>query len=261
MNRRLDSSAKTPENRAGLTENILEPGAGFEPAYSESAARQHLEHLTENMSSERVEVAVATANGKAYYNLVEELKRRRIRYLSLKPTDPIPLQVTAVLTTPHEAPSIKHERVITYSPNQDAGEAVEQALRVEPREKPQTLTAGVDIGKTSGLVILVDGYLRQTGNYTTPEGVVDAIEEAVRRLRPREVTVKLGRSGYRRRVNSAKDSYLDVTEEMRNTLLKRLGDDARVILVDENGTTARAKRLKIKRGERDMTSALDIALR
>lgn len=214
------------------------------------------------MTEEKVEVAVATADGKAYFNLVEELKRRKIRYISLKPTDPIPLKIRMVITTPEETPSIRHGKVIAYSSIENAEKAVDQALKtLQRRETTQVLTVGVDVGKTSGLAILADGDLLHTGNYTTPEGPIDAIEETVHNLKPKEVIIKLGRSGYRHRVDAASGRYLDWTEELRKNLSKRLGDTVKVILVDERDTTTLAKRLKVKRGERDKTSALEIALR
>ncbi len=214
------------------------------------------------MGMEKVEVAVATADGKAYFNLVEELKRRGVCYLSLRPSDSIPLKVRTVITTPEEAPSIRHGNMIVYSSVEDAGRAVDKALQIlKRRENPQTLTIGVDVGKTSGLVILADGDPLHTGNYTAPEGIVAAIEEAIHNLKPRKVVVKLGRSGYRRRVGASRGRFLDGTEELRRSILRRLGENVKVVIVDERDTTTFAKRLKVKRGERDITSALEIALR
>ncbi|MEM3737310.1 MAG: hypothetical protein QXJ75_04410 [Candidatus Bathyarchaeia archaeon] len=206
----------------------------------------------------KAEVAVATTDGKAYFNLVNELKRRGIHYTSLKPTDPIPFTVRAVITTPAEASSIRHGKVITYTSKEDAEKAVERALQNLETSKPPTIIVGVDVGKTSGLAILADGEILHMGNYTTKEDIINAIEKATHSLRPSNVIVKLGKSGYRMTTDGC---YLDGTEELRRELIKRMDCKVKVMLVDERGTTALAKRLKVKRKERDVTSALEIAFR
>ena len=47
----------------------------------------------------KAKVAVATVSGKAYYLIVNELKKANVPFISLTPHEPIPLEIKAVSYT------------------------------------------------------------------------------------------------------------------------------------------------------------------
>jgi hypothetical protein len=53
------------------------------------------------------EIAVATISGKAYYLIVNELKRKNVPFISLMPRQPVPIEVKVVITTEKEKELIK----------------------------------------------------------------------------------------------------------------------------------------------------------
>lgn len=61
----------------------------------------------------KAKIAVATTSGKAYCLIVGELKRKSVPFLSLTPTERIPIEIKAVITTEKEKQSIHQERVLT----------------------------------------------------------------------------------------------------------------------------------------------------
>jgi hypothetical protein len=54
----------------------------------------------------RARVAVATVQGKVYFFVVNELKRRNISFVSLVPGEPVRIEIKAVITTKEESPLI-----------------------------------------------------------------------------------------------------------------------------------------------------------
>ena len=66
----------------------------------------------------RVKVAVVTVQGKAYFLIVDELKRRNIPFYSLIPGETIPIEVKVIITTEKEKPLINHDRILVYNMNQ-----------------------------------------------------------------------------------------------------------------------------------------------
>ena len=71
-------------------------------------------------------VAVATVSGKAYYFIVNELKRRGVPFVSILPTDPVPVWVHVVITTKEERAGMKHKNVLEYK-DEDLAKVVDEA--------------------------------------------------------------------------------------------------------------------------------------
>ena len=67
----------------------------------------------------RAKVAVATVQGKAYFLVVNELRRRNIPFLSLIPGQPVPAEVRVVITTEQEKHLINHEKILIYNPESE----------------------------------------------------------------------------------------------------------------------------------------------
>ncbi len=199
----------------------------------------------------KAKIAVATVSGIAYYKLVNELKRRGIPFLSLKPSDPIPLDIKVVITTEEESSLIKHQEVLTLNEHTNPAALVNEALRrIQGRRNPERVVIGIDPGKTSGLAVLEDGFVLETAVCYTIEDVINKISEVLM-FKPKfsRVIVKIG--------NGA-PFY---TKKLSNMLDKMLPREVEIEIVEEAGTSRFFKEEKYRKRERDVVSAIRIAER
>lgn len=77
----------------------------------------------------KAKIALATVSGKAYYLIVNELKKVNVPFISLTPYEPIPMEVKVVITTEKEFPLINHEKVLVFKDGMDPQALVSQALQ------------------------------------------------------------------------------------------------------------------------------------
>lgn len=185
-------------------------------------------------------VAVVTRDAALYADLVSILRENRVPNLGLLPGDRIPDRVAAVLTSPEEAPEIRHPRLIPVRPETDR-----TALLVDLRtalDQPTSageILFGIDPGPTPGFAVLSAGTVLAEGSLRSPEAVVSLVRQTKRQFPNRtcRVRVGLGDPASRRRiVNSLWPLHLPME------------------LVDERGTTPRGHRRP-----RDAVAARSIA--
>ena len=128
-------------------------------------------------------IAVATVSGKAYFLIVDKLKRKNMAFLSLIPSEPIPIEVKVVITTEKEKPLINHERILVYEEGADPEAVVNEALRiVRGNESYEKIVIGVDPGEIFGLAVLADGKVVETGNCFSVQEVLNKIKNVLKSL-------------------------------------------------------------------------------
>ena len=66
------------------------------------------------MKTDNAKIALATASGKAYYELVRELKQRKIPFVSLMPGDNVSFNIKAVITTQGERHLVNHPHILVF---------------------------------------------------------------------------------------------------------------------------------------------------
>ncbi len=197
------------------------------------------------------EIAVCTTQGRAYYMLVTELKRRGIPFLNLTPFDPIPPTIKAVITTPQEKVQIRFSRVIIYNVDEDPASAIDQALQpTGGKTEYERLVVGLDPGKTVGLAIVGDGNLIESSTSSSPEEAANAVMKALEEFKAKTKVVKVG------------DGVREYQRRLLSLLDHMLPPDVRLESVAERGTT-RDIGLSPRRGRlsRDARSAIRISMR
>ena len=185
-----------------------------------------------------VSLAISTLDGRIYYELSSELKRRWVPFLSLKPDDPIPLDVEVVITTSNEKGKIKHPRVSIYDGN--ASRTVERALELA-HGGYSSLIVGLDPGKRTGVVVMADGQMIRGWTEQDIRTAMDSVLDAIGRYSAPKKLVRVG----------------DAIDKSRLAeLVIRLPYGIGLELVSEKGTTA-----PNGGSAADILSAMKIALR
>lgn len=199
----------------------------------------------------KAKIAVATVSGKAYYLIVDELKRKNIPFISLIPNEPIPAEIKATITTKKEQHLIQHEKILTYEDGTNPEALVDEALQiVQGREHYEKVAIGVDPGDVFGLAVLADGKVIKTDNCFSIEETSDKIKNILKNLEKTQITsisVKIG------------DGVSVYKEKLLLALDDALPSHVSLESVGEAGTDRYLKENKHRRGLRDIVSAIRIA--
>ncbi len=198
----------------------------------------------------KAEIAVATVSGKAYYLLVNELKRRDISFLSLTPQEVVPLDLSVVLTTEKESGLIRHPNILVFEYGKDPAVVVDEAVKVRRgKECYDTVIIGVDPGKTTGIAVLADADVLDAFTVSGSRRAVRSIVELSKRVGARENTVKVG------------DGAPIYSRELLHLLDKNLSEDYTIETVIEAGTNRSFNKDTHRKVAKDAMAAVRIAER
>ena len=199
----------------------------------------------------KAKIAVATVSGKAYYLIVNELKRKNVPFLSLTPNDPIPIEIRVVITAEGEQHLISHEKILVYHEGLEPEALVNEALQiVQGKEYYEKIVIGVDPGEVFGLAVLADGKVIETGNCFSVEETLNKIRNILRNLGKTPITsasVKVG------------DGVPAYKEKLLRVLDYALPPNVMLESVSEAGTDRYLSETQHRRGLRDIVSAIRIA--
>ncbi len=196
----------------------------------------------------KAKIAVATVSGRAYYQLVRELNRKRLPFLSLKPWDPIPLHIKVVITTREESHQVSHPQILLFEQESNPESIVDEAiLLVQGKRGYEKVVVGVDPGKTHGIAILGDSKILTTLTSSNTEDAVRLVLDSLKRF-PAEVRVV--------RVGNGPPEY---TKGLLNSLDKDLPKETLMEIVSETGTSRLTNKSVNRRVLKDAVSAIKIA--
>ncbi|MEM2971852.1 MAG: hypothetical protein QW270_05465 [Candidatus Bathyarchaeia archaeon] len=199
----------------------------------------------------KARIAIATVSGKAYYLIVNELKRRNIPFLSLTPKDPIPIEVKVVITTKEEKHLINHEKILVYQDSIEPETLVNEALQIiQGKDYYEKIVIGIDPGEVFGLAVLADGKVVETGNCYSVNETLNKVEKTLKSFGKSQMTftsVKVG------------DGTPLYKEKLLRALDKALPSNVILESVSEAGTDRYLSEAGHRRGLRDIVSAIRIA--
>ncbi|UCE29104.1 MAG: hypothetical protein JSV85_07610 [Candidatus Bathyarchaeota archaeon] len=202
------------------------------------------------MKASNEKIALATASGKAYYELVKELKQRKIPFVSLKPGDVVPFSIKVVITTQGERHLVNHSDILVFEGKMKPTPIVDEAIRIaQGKQSYDRVIVGIDPGKTFGIALLADGRVLETATGSSLEETVDIVLELLGRTPAMVDVVKVG--------NGA-PLY---AEGLVHSLDKSLPKEAVIETISEVGTSHFTREIVHQRGSRDMMSAIKIAER
>jgi hypothetical protein len=198
----------------------------------------------------KAKIAVATVSGRAYYELVNELKRKHLSFSSLKPWEPIPLDIKVVITTKEESQQISHPQIVLFESGSNPESAVDKAiLIVQGKRNYERVVVGVDPGKTYGIALLGDDKVLET---RTSSILGDAVNLIVDRLKRFPAMVRMVRVG---------NGPPEYTKRLICSLSEELPEEVMIEIVGEAGTSHLMGESANRRGLRDAVSAIEIARR
>ena len=196
----------------------------------------------------KAKIAVATVNGRAYYLLVTELQRKRLPFLSLKPWDPVPLDVKVVLTTKEESHQVSYPQILVFEQGSNPESVVDHALLiVKGKQGYEKLVVGVDPGKTYGIAIIGDNKVLETVTTSNTEDAAHTILDSLKRF-PAEAEVV--------RVGEGPPKY---AKTLLSLLDKALPEETLIEIVSEAGTSRLTNNSVNRRVIKDAVSAIKIA--
>ena len=199
----------------------------------------------------RAKIAVVTVSGKAYYLIVDELKKKNAPFISLTPNDPVPIEIKVVITTKKEQHLISHEKILVYDDEVEPEALINEALQiVHGKEFYEKIVIGVDPGEVFGLAVLADGKVIETENCFSAEETLNKIKSILKSLEKTPVNslwVKVGDG-----VPAYKERLLGVLDDAlpSNVILESVGEAGTDRYLNEN---------EHRRGLRDIVSAIRIA--
>ena len=196
----------------------------------------------------KAKIAVATVSGRAYYKLVNELKRKDLPFLSLKPWDPIPLNVKVVITTKEERHLVTHPNVLIFERESNPTSVIDEAiLVVQGKRSYEKVVVGVDPGKTYGVAVLGDDNVLETLNCSSLEETVNVVLDGLKRVPATVRVVKVG--------NGA-PAY---KKGLLHSLDEALPQETVIEIVSEAGTSRFMNETTHRRESKDAVSAIEIA--
>ena len=140
-------------------------------------------------------VAVATVQGRAYYQIVSALKEQDINFASVIPGESVPPRAKLVITTEEEKDKVNYGKVLVFH---DAAELDSLMIEVKKlllgKEEYEKIIVGIDLGVAIGLVFLADGKVIEEGNCYNSRELVNSILKIIRTVNfsVTSVSVKIG---------------------------------------------------------------------
>ena len=196
----------------------------------------------------KTKIAVATVDGRAYYVLVNELQRKRLPFLSLKPWELVPDYIKVVLSTENEQSQILHPKILTLKEPSNAEALVDEVILViQGKQNYQKIVVGVDPGQSCGVALLGDSKVIETHTASSIDSAGNLIVETLKRFPADQRLIRVG------------DGTPELTKTLLDLLDTRLPEDVVIEMVREAGTSQLANRSVNRRVLRDAVSAIKIA--
>ncbi len=137
-------------------------------------------------------VALATVNGRAYYALTKELKKRGLSFIEVVPGNEVPAEAEVIISTDAEKNLLPSDKpIVTFRGS--AEEAVDEAIQAALKSGGfDEIVIGVDPGKRYGIAVVGDGKLIKSLSLYDPDSVVEEVKRVLARFRARRALVRVG---------------------------------------------------------------------
>ncbi len=169
-------------------------------------------------------IGLLTEDPRAYFEILEVLREKGLRFVSLDFGEAVPAHVGVVISTTGEKARVPFDNVVTDA---DPDVAVSKAMKALAGEvSVRTLCIGVDPGHKPGVAAVGDGAVLTRALAPSPEGVSKVVDRMLTDYPCENLLVRIGNGD---RTN-------------RNRIFNTLWDRGiRLEIVDEHCTTTRSE--------------------
>jgi hypothetical protein len=169
------------------------------------------------MGGARIYIALATTDFALYEDITKELREKKLKFVTVAPSESIGREIGVVITSESEARAITFPNVVVAS---DPETTVNEAIRLlRNGASPQCTVVGIDPGDEPGIAVVSDGIVEAV--YRVPLGQAFGVIERIKQTYP-EMLVRIGHGARL------------VSTHLANTLVAQ---GIAVELVDESGTS------------------------
>lgn len=214
-------------------------------------------------SKSSAKIALITKDIKFYSEIAKKLKEKNEKFLSLTPEQEIPPNISVVITTKKEEKIIKERKDFKFKiiAENNASKAFEELIFLNTERNYKKIVIGIDPGKNIGISAIGfplygEQESRSSANIiyeaevSSRKELVSTIKKLCKKIRSREIKIKIGRKG---------SWYRDL---IIKELLRNFKFD--IELVDEHKTSKLARNEK-RKGRTSMSinvvSAREIAFK
>ncbi len=156
-----------------------------------------------------------------YHSIIEEARSRRLNLIVLTPTQPIPANVGAIITTESESKDIDFSRNRIVIADGRAQAAIDKAVSLLFGEDFEQIIIGIDPGKYPGMAVLGNNKTISVHHVSVGE-VCPLIKRILREHKDKKIIVRIGHGA----------------RLIRSQLINGILDlGLAVEMVDETGTT------------------------
>jgi hypothetical protein len=188
-------------------------------------------------------IGVFTKDFSLYYDLIKNLKKRKISFVSLNSLDNVPSGIGVIITSNNELHDVKLSKVIAADAYETIDHAIDLSIQMlVGKDLYSKVYIGIDPGDQPGIAVVGDDILLQKMNVDTPEKVLTRIKRVLREYPATETLIRIGHGS------------IITRNRIINSLIS-LGIP--IEIVDETKTTPTQQ---IKRLEKDGEAAAAIAL-
>lgn len=169
-------------------------------------------------------VGILTEDPRAFFEMLTALRQYGIVHISLDFSEPIPANISVVMTTEEERHRVSFDKVVS---DNDVDRAVAKVRRILAGDEGATdLVIGIDPGQMTGIAVLSDGAVISRTMISCPEDVRGAVYDIIEENDASGVMIRIGNGD---RTN-------------RNRIFNILWDMGYVCeIVDESNTTKRSR--------------------
>jgi hypothetical protein len=188
-------------------------------------------------------LGVFTKDFSLYHDMIKELKKRKVPYVSLSSRENIPRRIGVILTSQKELKEVLLSKKVAA----DAYDSIEYAIdlamqKLTGKELYSKISIGIDPGERPGIALVCDDILLQKMQVEDPEAVACEIKRFLKMYSSKDTCIRIGHG----------------STIIRNRIINSLIPfEVPIEIVDETRTTpAQQKRRCVRDGEAAAAIAL-----
>lgn len=168
-------------------------------------------------------LGVYTKDFSLYHDVIKELKKRKVPYVSLSSRENIPRRIGVILTSQKELKDILLSKKVAA----DAYDSIEYAIdlamqKITGKELYSKISIGIDPGERPGIALVCDDILLQKMQVEDPESVAREIKRFLKMYASKDTCIRIGHGSTiirNRIINSLipLETPIEIVDETRTT--------------------------------------------